>query len=117
MGNKEDRRRAKRTAVKLAGDKIGQEAKKHIFIKNVSSQGIYILTSPSHMKEEHRKGDYIALKLNLPSEGLVTLYCRIAWITEENLGEETFHHIGMEIINPPQAYRDFVNNLQISATD
>ena len=111
MGSGQERRRSNRTAVKLTGDRGAQEAKRHIYVENVSEHGIYIVTSPSHVKEEHKRGDYVAVKLGLPSEGIVTLYCRIAWVREENLGEETFHHIGMEIISPPPAYSEFVRKL------
>jgi hypothetical protein len=106
-----EKRRSQRIKVNLKAERISGDEKHGIFIENISENGIHIITA--HVKS-HRKyfpGRDVDLKLFLPSGGVLKLRCKVKWSCPEVPPNDLTDSIGLEIIDPPLRYIEFIKTV------
>ena len=106
-----EKRRSRRITVKLKAESLSGAKNKGVFIENISTQGIHILTDPSHTATTLTSGTELDLKFQLPSGETLTLRCIIKWSYPNIPPNGVTNSIGLEIINPPLKYKEFVKSL------
>ncbi len=105
-----EKRHFKRIAVNLKAERISGDTTHGVFIENVSEKGLYIITAPAKSAYDFHPGSPVDLKFQLSSGETLDLNCRVIWshkIPPHGLTSS----IGMEIIDPPLKYLEFVKNL------
>ncbi len=108
-----EKRRSQRIKIDLKAERISGDEKHGIFIENISENGIHIITA--HVKE-HKKyfpGRDVDLKLFLSSGEALSLRCKVKWSCPEVLPNNLIDSIGLEIIDPPLRYIEFIKTLHI----
>ena len=108
-----EKRRSQRIKVNLKAERISGDEKHGIFIENISEKGIHIITA--HMKENTKyfPGRDVDLKLFLSSGGVLSLRCKVKWACPEVPPNNLTDSIGLEIIDPPLRYIEFIKTLHI----
>jgi hypothetical protein len=106
-----EKRRSQRLKVNLKAERISGDETHGIFIENISENGIHIITA--HMKENTKyfPGREVDLKLFLSSGGVLRLRCKVKWSCPEVPPENLTDSIGLEIIDPPLKYIEFIKTL------
>lgn len=104
-----ERRRAKRLTVNLKAERLSCTKNCSVFIENLSESGISMITSPSHTNA-YVPGSEINIKLKLSNGTTIKLNCNVKW-AYDNSSEDMTNSVGLEIIDPPEAYREFVRTL------
>lgn len=80
-----------------------------VFIENLSETGIYMTTAPAK-NSDYVPGSEIDLELELSSGKVIHLTCHVKWLID-NSPEDLTNSVGLEIIDPPAEYREFVQTL------
>jgi len=106
-----EKRRCKRFRVNLNAERISGKDKYGVFIENISETGIHILTTHSQAHKVYLPGREIDLNFRLSSGRSMNLHCRVKWVHPKNPPDDLTDSIGLEIINPPMQYVDFVHSL------
>jgi hypothetical protein len=106
-----ERRRSKRIRVDLKAERISGDSKQGVFIENISSDGIHIVTSPSRTHKEYFPGADVDLKFRLNSGETIRLACKIRWVHLNEPSNGLTDSIGLEILNPPRKYLEFVESI------
>jgi hypothetical protein len=101
------KRHSKRIKVKLNAERISGNEKYGVFIENISEKGIHIITTHLKTHKEYAPGTDIDLKFRLSSGETLNLYCKVRWAYSEGPTDS----IGMEILDPPLQYIEFVQSL------
>ena len=104
-----ERRRSKRITVNLKAERISCTENCSVFIENLSEKGIYIITAPS-MNTEYVPGSELDLELELSNGETVSLNCNVKWAYDSS-PEDMTSSVGLEIIDPPFEYKEFIKNL------
>jgi hypothetical protein len=106
-----ERRRSKRKTVSLDAEIISGSMTCTGYIDNISVNGMYMRTSPAQTSIDVTPGTIFEMKLHhVPGETL-NLNCRVLW-SYKNPPHGLTYNIGMEIIEPPQEYKAFIETLQ-----
>lgn len=97
----------------LVGELIFSDVSYEAFVENISDGGMYV--SIAHiMNEDHISPDTkLHLKVQLPSGQMILLNCRKIW-SERKTPHSLIERIGMEIIDPPEEFIQFIENRWIS---
>jgi len=106
-----ERRRYKRKVVKLNAERISGNERYTVFIENISENGIYMINAPSGAVKSYLPGTEIDLKFQLSSGETLDIRCRVIWSYKRTPPDELTDSVGMEIIDPPLKYREFVRTL------
>lgn len=106
-----ERRRSVRTAVNLKAERISGRKRAAVFIEDISETGIHLLTAPSAVIGKYAPGSEIAVRLRIPHGEIITLKCRIVWSFHRLPPEREVDSIGLEIVDPPLQYIEFVRAL------
>ena len=85
-------------------------------IENISTDGLYIqfVTEPTKSVKDFLPTTRFNIKFQLPSGDKINLDCESRWIniyTEPP--DSVVNHLGIQIIDPPQKLKDFVDTLQL----
>ena len=85
-------------------------------IENISTDGLYIqfTTEPTKSAKDFLPISRLIISFQLPSGEKVELTCESRWIniyTEPP--DSVVNHLGIQIIDPPQTLKDFVDTLQM----
>jgi Tfp pilus assembly protein PilZ len=104
-----EKRRSKRVTVNLKAERISCTDNCSVFIENLSESGISMLTT-NNKKSEYVPGSEIDLELELKNGDTINLNCNVKWVYN-NLAQEKTKNVGLEIIDPPQTYMDFIKSL------
>ncbi|MDH4027672.1 MAG: PilZ domain-containing protein [Nitrospirota bacterium] len=105
-----ERRNAKRITVNLKAERISCTRNCSVFIENLSETGIYMITVPAK-NSDYLPGNEIDLELELSTGKIISLNCNVKW-AYDNSPDELTSSVGLEIIDPPKTYKEFINNLQ-----
>jgi len=103
-----ERRRARRVTINLKAERISCINDCSVFIENISETGIYLITAPEK-KNTYIPGTEMDLELELSTGKTINLNCNVKWA--ENSTDEKSKSVGLEIINPPLEYKDFLKTL------
>jgi len=104
-----ERRQSDRVKVNLKAERITCTKNCSVFIENLSETGIYMITTLSN-NNDYIPGSEIDLELELKSGKVISLYCHVKWAID-NAPENLTNSVGLEIIDPPREYKEFVKTL------
>lgn len=104
-----ERRGAKRLVVNLKAERLSCTKNCSVFIENLSDTGIYMITAPS-INKDYEPGGSLLLKLELATGKTLNLQCNVKW-SFDNSPEDLTNSVGLEILNPPDEYKNFINTL------
>ncbi len=104
-----ERRNTKRVTVNLRAERISCTKNCSVFIENLSESGIYMTTAPAK-NSEYILGTELDLELELNSGKIINLNCHVKWAVD-NTPEALTNSVGLEIIDPPSEYKEFVKSL------
>jgi len=104
-----ERRRAKRLTVNLKAERLSCTKNCSVFIENLSESGISMITSSSKANL-YVPGSEINIKLKLSNGNTIKLICNVKW-AYDNSSEDMTNSVGLEIVNPPVEYREFIKTL------
>lgn len=107
-----EKRRFKRIKVKLKAERISGDEKYGVLIEDISENGIHIITTPSNTHKKYTPGTDIDLKFLLISGETLNLHCKVIWAHSKIPPDGLTDSIGMEIIDPPPKYIEFVKALR-----
>jgi hypothetical protein len=103
----QDRRRARRLTVNLKAERLSCTNNCSVFIENLSEKGIHMITAPSKNAKLFVPGSEVELKLKIATGSTIKLQCNVKW-SYDNTPEDLTNSVGLEIIDPPDAYLEFV---------
>ncbi len=106
-----ENRRSERKTVHLKAERISGDTSYAVFIENISEYGINIITAPAESGTNFIPGASLDLKLQLSSEETINLHCRVRWLYQNTPPDNLTNSIGIEIIDPPLRYKEFVKKL------
>lgn len=107
-----EKRRLKRIKVNLKAERISGNEKYGVFIENISENGIHIITTHLETHKKYTPGTNIDLKFQLSTGDILNLQCKVRWAHLKIPPNEMTDSIGLEVINPPPKYIEFVKALQ-----
>lgn len=91
----------------LEGELFFSDVSCSAFVENISEDGTYVSIAHVITKDHVRPKTKLNLKVRLPSGERILLYCREKW-SERNTPHSVIARIGMEIINPPEKFIQFI---------
>ena len=100
-----ERRSSDRVTVNMKAERISCTENCSVFIENMSETGIYIITAPAK-QNDYEPGKEIDLELELSTGEVINLNCNVKWSYDTS--EELTKNVGLEIINPPEKYKHFI---------
>lgn len=106
-----EKRRSKRITVDLTAERISGNEKYGVFIENISENGIHLLTTHTVQHTNFSAGKNIDLRLHISRKKTLTLLCKIKWSCLKTPPNGLTDSIGLEIIDPPLQYIEFVRAL------
>lgn len=107
-----EKRCSKRIKVNLKAERLSGNEKYGVFIENISENGIHMITTPSKTHKKYTRGTDIDLKFHLSSGETLNLQCKVRWAHLKIPPNGLTDSIGLEIIDPPLKYIEFVRALQ-----
>jgi hypothetical protein len=105
-----EKRTYKRITANLEGVLLNDNISYVAFIRNFSEHGLNTIVTPLKTSVNFILQEKIDLKLNIPSGKTINLHCRKRWSHDISLSRLT-KNIGVEIIEPPIMYIEFINTL------
>ena len=105
-----ERRESNRVTVNMKAERISCTKNCSVFIENLSETGIYMITVPAK-NHDYLPGNEIDLELELATGDMINLNCNVKW-AYDNSPDELTSSVGLEIIDPPEEYRKFIDTLQ-----
>jgi len=109
MDNPVERRRSRRITVNLKAERLSCTRDCSVFIENLSERGIYMITAPAK-KNDYIPGTELNIRLKLSTGESINLRCNVKW-SFSNSPDESTNSVGLEIIDPPERYKEFVRSL------
>ncbi len=106
-----EKRRSRRINVNLKAERISGDEKYGVFIENISENGIHILTTASRDHVKYTAGTDLDLHFKLSDGKTLNLHCRVRWSCLKLPPNGLTDSIGLEIIEPPSQYIEFVRTL------
>ncbi len=104
-----EKRRDKRLTVKLEAKRLSCTTNCSVFIENLSERGIQMITSPNK-KNDYIPGSEIDIEFELSTGHIIMLSCNVKW-AYKNAEEDMTNNVGLEIVDPPEEYTDFLKTL------
>lgn len=98
----------KRIPVALDAELVSSNVKYPAFIENISEDGIYAKIAYTETSKNLSLETSIHLIFRVHSGEMLNLMCRKKW-TERNTSNSLVERIGVEIIDPPEEYREFIS--------
>ncbi len=80
-------------------------------IMNFSENGLYLITATIYSIIDIASETILELKCHLPSKEILNLNCEVKWFKKKNSPYGVTFSVGMEIIDPPLRYKEFVSTL------
>ncbi|MBC8413459.1 PilZ domain-containing protein [bacterium] len=80
-------------------------------IVNMSEQGLYMVTAESGQLIDIAPKSQVTLIAVLPNNEMVSMSCDIKWFQKKEMPAWFTFKLGLEILNPPSQYREFVSQL------
>jgi hypothetical protein len=106
-----EKRAHKRIPVSIEAELTSEGIQCVAYIRNVSEGGINTIITPVLESGDFTPATELNLKFRLPYGEAVNLKCRKKWSHEISPHKPTVN-VGVEIINPPIEYMEFLHSLQ-----
>lgn len=95
-----------RIPISLTGQLISYNVSYDVIIENISEYGIYARLPLNERETEYQLDSDIMVNLHLPYSESVNLNCKKRW-SYQTRPDSLIENIGIEVINPPEKYREF----------
>jgi hypothetical protein len=105
-----EKRRSERKIVTLKAEIVSGDKSYAGVVENISEEGIYVITTPSKNPMDFTHGTMVELKFQLHSGEGMNLHCKVIWAYKTPPHGLT-NSIGVEIIEPPAQYKEFLKTL------
>jgi len=105
-----ERRRTKRLTVNLKAERLSCTNNCSVFIENLSETGIQMITASAKNRNLFIPGAPVDIKLETTDGETIKLQCHVKW-SYDNSEEDLTNSVGLEIIDPPLEYREFIKKL------
>jgi len=106
-----EKRRYKRTTVYFKAERISGDEKYGVFIENISDKGIHMLATHAPVHAHYSRGKNIDVRFHIAHRKPLILRCRIRWSCPKVPPNGLTDSIGLEILDPPRQYIEFVRTL------
>ena len=106
-----EKRRSNRIKINLRAERISGDNSHGIFIENISENGINIIVANEKTLKEFLPGKDVDLRFRLSSGEALNLRCKVKWSCPDSPPDIRTESIGLEIIDPPPRYIEFVRTL------
>lgn len=107
-----EKRRTERIVESLDAEIIANNKTYNGLIMNFSEDGLYMVTATANSVVDITPLTVVDLKCGLPSNEKLSLKCKVKWFQTKNSPHGISFSMGMEILNPPKEYKDFIKSLQ-----
>jgi hypothetical protein len=107
-----DSRRSKRKIDNLEAEIVLDEMCYSGIVMNLSEKGLYMVTATKYSVDDIKPSKVIKMKCQLPSGDVLSMNCEVKWFRTKNSPYGITFSVGMEIIDPPVQYREFLRTLQ-----
>jgi hypothetical protein len=112
MGIQKEKRRSSRIGCRVRAEYTLVNTRYKGFIENFSREGILKTIYNNQQELYISPGTMLVVSFRIPSASKLDLPCEVRWIRHApDLPFGIKHYIGMEIYNPPQKYKDFIQEL------
>ncbi|MBI5055142.1 MAG: PilZ domain-containing protein [Nitrospirae bacterium] len=100
-------KRRQRTFTNIKAELITGVKNYEGYIMNLSDDGIYVETAPTNTATDFIPGNSPKVKFKSYSGETLILKCEVEWLhVQKAVPDGLINRMGLEIIDPPQAYRD-----------
>jgi len=106
-----EKRRGGRIKINLRAERISGDNRHGVFIENISESGMNIIIADEKALKEYSPGKDVDLRFRLSSGEALNLRCKVRWFCPEVPPDIRTESIGLEIIDPPPRYIEFVRTL------
>ncbi len=106
-----EKRHSHRIKISLRAERISGDNRHGIFIENISESGINIIIANEKTLREFFPGNDVDLRFRLSSGEALNLRCKVRWFCPDAPPDIMTESIGLEIIDPPPRYIEFVRRL------
>ncbi len=101
-------RRSKRINVGIGAELISGSRHYKGFIKSISLNGFFVITSPTKTISPFRPGSMIRIMFEIPSGEELILNCEIIWLhSVKTQTQGLFNSMGLEILTQSLKYKNF----------
>jgi hypothetical protein len=107
-----EKRRYERIVDSLEAEITSGEKKYPGIIMNFSAEGVNMVTAVANTIVEISPSTIIQLKCTLPSGSKVRMDCKVIWFQTKLADHGVAFSMGMEIRDPPQAYKEYIETIQ-----
>lgn len=107
-----DKRRKDRIDESLDAEIISGGVSYSGIIMNFSEAGLYMVTATANSVVDITPSTLLQLKCSLPSGEKVELKCEVKWFQTKPSPHGVSFSMGMEIVNPPKEYKDFIDSIK-----
>ncbi len=103
-----DKRRSERIVDSLDAEIICGDVSYPGILMNFSAEGLYMVTATAGSVVDITPCTAIQLKCTLPSGVKLLMDCEVKWFQTRTSPHGVSFSLGMEIKDPPQAYKEFL---------
>ena len=107
---KKEKRRARRIDDNLDAKIISAGKTFSGIVMNFSEDGLYMVTAAANNLVDITPSTLVELKCKLPSDKKISLKCEVKWFQTKTSPHGLAFSMGMEILNPPRDYINFIEN-------
>jgi hypothetical protein len=107
-----EKRRSSRKVISLDARIVSNGISQAGITVNLSEDGIYMITATSEDVINFSSQARINLQARLSPEETINLSCAVKWFQKKTSPNGTRFKMGMEIMDPPIAYREFIKSHQ-----
>ncbi len=104
-------RSSKRIIINSPAEIIVGEKRYASTIENLSDKGLYVTTAPLKSPIDFSPDTLLELRFKLMSGEKLNLQCMVKWSYQTPPHGFT-NSLGLEVMDPPQAYMEFLENLE-----
>lgn len=106
-----EKRRHERIIESLDAEIVSNGTVYSCIVMNFSAEGLYIVTATANSIVEISPSTVLQLNCTLPSGSRLSMECKIIWFQTKPSSHGVAFSLGLEIMNPPEEYKDFVASI------
>jgi hypothetical protein len=106
-----ERRHFKRKPIRIKAERLSGNESHGVFINNISEKGIHITHTPAGGAYIFPPNTPVDLRFQLSSGETIKLQCVVRWSHRNEPPDDETGSMGLEIIDPPERYREFVKSI------
>lgn len=107
-----EKRRSNRVTDNLEAEIITDDICYNGIVLNFSEEGLYMVSATSYSVADINPSSHLKLKCKLPAGNSLKMDCEVKWFQTKPSPFGVTFCIGMQIIDPPSEYKDFVKTLR-----